>query len=449
MKLRPFLLLIVIFSSIFFVSNFVYAQSLTLADEARLKQELQQVEAEQKRVEADLANTQLQGASLQRDINILNGKIKAAQLKIKAKNLMIQTLGQDIQGKKEKIETLESRIDRGKETLAQIMRKTNEIGTYSLPELMLSQNTISSFFEDVDSLYSVQSSLKDTFENIRTDQAETNFEKEALDKRRNAEIDAKYAIQQEQKNIEADESEKKRLLTINKNNEKAYSSELARKKAQAATIRSQLFSLRDAAAIPFGDALKYAQLASAKTGVRPAFVLAILTQESALGKNVGSCQLSNIQNGDGVSVKTGNLISRVMSPTRDIPPFMQIVGALGRDPLKTIVSCPQSFGWGGAMGPAQFIASTWKLLENRVANALAISGIPDPWNPAHAFMASSMYLSDLGASSGTYTAERNAACKYYSGRNCSASATIASYGNSVISKADTIQRTMIDPLQGL
>jgi hypothetical protein len=64
-------------------------------------------------------------------------------------------------------------------------------------------------------------------------------------------------------------------------------------------------------------------------------------------------------------------------------------------------------------------------------------------------MASALYLSDLGASGGGFTAEKNAACKYYSGSSCSASSLIASYGTSVMSLAATIQTTEIDKLQAI
>jgi membrane-bound lytic murein transglycosylase B len=136
-----------------------------------------------------------------------------------------------------------------------------------------------------------------------------------------------------------------------------------------------------------------------------------------------------------------------MSPTRDVPPFLKITSAIEVDPMHTVVSCPQSVGWGGAMGPAQFIASTWMLLTNRVASALGFGGMANPWNPQHAFMASALYLSDLGASGGGYTSESNAACRYYSGSPCSKSSLVASYGSSVMSLASTIQTTEIDKLQ--
>jgi membrane-bound lytic murein transglycosylase B len=139
-----------------------------------------------------------------------------------------------------------------------------------------------------------------------------------------------------------------------------------------------------------------------------------------------------------------------MKPGRDTVPFQTITAALGRDPSKTLVSCPiGGSGYGGAMGPAQFIPSTWTLLETRIASALGET-TPDPWYPQDAFMASALYLTDLGASGTSYTANRNAACKYYSGRKCDSKAPANSfYGDSVMNKATSIQQQMIDPLQTL
>ena len=92
--------------------------------ESRLRAELAQVEREQAETEKVLAAQQGQTASISRDIQILTTKIKAAQLNSKAKNLQIETLGKDIGVKQEKIEYLSGRIDKGRETLALIMRKS-------------------------------------------------------------------------------------------------------------------------------------------------------------------------------------------------------------------------------------------------------------------------------------------------------------------------------------
>ena len=95
-------------------------------------------------------------------------------------------------------------------------------------------------------------------------------------------------------------------------------------------------------AIRLSTLLFAANIISSQTGIRPAFLLAILTQESNLGKNVGRCYLRNTSDGSGIVVATGNALSRVMKPTRDIQPFLEITGELGRDRLNTAVSCPLS-----------------------------------------------------------------------------------------------------------
>jgi len=434
-------------SSLIFNPPVAKAQTaLTPEERQQLQQELAQVEADQKQAAADLASAQSKSSSLARDIAILDAKIKTAQLNIKAKNLLIRSLGDDITAKQSHINVLEDHIARGKESLAVILRKTREIDAYSLPEVILSQKDIAGFFGDLDTFEAVQQGLSDTFYQLKTDEASTSAEKNALTQRQNAETDAKHAIEVEQANIQADEAQQKTLLAVSKGNEKSYAAVIAQKKARAASIRAALFTLRDAAAIPFGQALQYAQLASQKTGVRPAFILAVITQESALGSNVGKCYVTNLSDGSGVNVSTGNPVSNVMNPSRDVPVFTNILSEIGGDPTKQVVSCPLDIGWGGAMGPAQFIPSTWQLFSDRIASAVGISTTPDPWNPAHAFMASALYLSDLGAGAGTYTAERNAACRYYSGRSCGSVRGNSGYGSSVVAKADSIQHTMIDPL---
>ncbi len=430
---------------------FAHAQALNLTSDQRaaLEAQLQQVQKEEAIANQQLKNAQSQSASLSRDIAVLQAKIKAEQLDIQAKTLLIQTLGSDITVKQSHINDLEERIAKGKQTLADILRKTNEIGSASVPEVVLSQSSVTGFFNDLDTFQTVREGLAETFSQLRSDEASTSAEKDALTVKQNAAEDARYAIQQEQKNVKADEAQQKQLLAISKGNEASYSSVLAAKAAQEAQIRAALFALAGGAnPIPFGTALKYAQEASAKTGVPPAFLLAILKQESNLGSNVGTCYLTDPATGAGINVKTGSPVANVMKPSRDVVPFQQIVRSLGGDPAKQVVSCPQSIGYGGAMGPAQFIASTWMLLKDRVAKDLGIS-TPNPWDPGNAIMAEAIFMADLGADSTSYTAQRNAACKYYSGVTCRASNGSTSYGNSVMALASSIQQNQINPLAGL
>jgi membrane-bound lytic murein transglycosylase B len=89
------------------------------------------------------------------------------------------------------------------------------------------------------------------------------------------------------------------------------------------------------------------------------------------------------------------------------------------------------------MGPAQFIPSTWQLFASRISQAKG-GAVANPWAAADAFMASSLYLADLGAANGSASAERNAACRYYSGRACG-SASNTFYGDQVMARAIKLQ----------
>lgn len=434
-------------------SPFAYAEttiSSVDAQKAALEAELAKLEAEIAEKEKVLASQKGESASISRDIKVLTTQIEKTKLDIKSKNLTISKLQDEIKKKNSNISDLDQTIDKTKDSLAQLIRKTNEIDQTPVVHLVLSNSTLSEFYRDIDSFEAIKKSVKANIEEIRGVRKETEKQREELKTKEELEMDAKQALESAKRKVELSESEKQKLLSVSKSKEKTYEQLLAERKAKAAQIRSALFSLRDSAAIPFGDALAYAEAASAKTGVRPAFLLAILTQESSLGKNVGSCYLKDPITGSGVGITSGNTIANVMKPTRDVGPFLTITKELGREPYSTRVSCPiGGLGYGGAMGPSQFIPSTWAMIKTRIANAVGVK-TADPWNPEHAFMASAIYLSDLGAGAGTYTAERNAACRYYSGRVCdSKSPPNTFYGNSVMAKATSIQETMIDPLQGL
>ncbi len=276
--------------------------------------------------------------------------------------------------------------------------------------------------------------MEDLLGQIRANKNLTEQEKAALDAQKTKEADTRAAAQVQQKQIQADETQKQYLIAVNNSKEKTYNQVLADEQAKAADIRAKLFHLAGgSAAIPFGTALQYAQSAGSYTGVEPAFLLAILTHESDLGANVGKCYLTDSSSGAGVNVDTGRAWPNLMKASRDVQPFLSITNSLGYNAFKTVVSCPiASGGYGGAMGPAQFIASTWMLFTDRLNSALG--HFPNPWAAQDAFMASALYLSDLGASGTSYTAEIRAACKYYGtgGSSCS-------YGRNVMALKTSIQ----------
>lgn len=404
---------------------------------------LSQTEKEISDLNTQLTNTKAEGASLKRDKAILDLQIKQSQLKIKAHELTIANLGKDIVVKTKTIATLDGKIENGKESLAQIIRKTREFDSLSLPEFFLGTEDLSKSFADLDSFASVQDSLHSKFIELKESIKANEAAKVDLSKKRDNVLDTKAEAEAQKKKIERNEAEKAALIALNKATESNYQKVIADKAAKAAQIRSALFKLAGSAAIPFGDALNYAKAAEAKTGVSAAFLLAILTQESNLGANVGACYLTDTTTGAGVNVNSGKAWPNLMKATRDVAPFLEITSKLGYDPMKTKVSCPiaSAGGYGGAMGPSQFIPSTWKLVAPRVASYTG-HDTPNPWVADDAFMASAVYLSDLGAIGDSYSAQIKAACRYYG-----SGGTACSYGKSVMKYKDSLQIN-IDILNG-
>lgn len=433
---------------IFFVTPPVlFAQTTDMAGkQAALEQELSDINQEISGLNNTITGLETQGASLDRDIKLLSANIDRANLNIKAKNLQIARLGDGIAEKSHTVKQIGQRIDDEKQSLAQLIRKTNEFDQSSVVELLLSGQSLSDFFLDLDSFDELRAALKNSSDALKSAKIENQAAQDALEVRQQEEMDAKAELERNKRIVENNEKEKSALLAITKNKQKEYAKVLVERKKRAAQIRAALFALRDTGEIPFGKALDYANAVAAKTGIRPAYLLAIFQQESSFGKNQGSCYLKNRETGAGVSAKSGNTISKVMNPSRDVPPFLSITQELGHDPWNTLVSCPQEVGWGGAMGAAQFIPSTWMLFADRIKKALG-SDVADPWSARDAFMAAGIYLTDLGAKPSSYSAERNAACRYFSGKSCTNSSWAATYGSQVMSKAESIQTTMIDPLQ--
>lgn len=385
-----------------------------------------------------------QTGTLNGDVKYLTTQINALKTKIKARSLAISQLKVSINEKNTKIEKLEDKIEKQHESLAQLIRNTNDFDNENLTHLLLSNESLSEFYSDLESYSSIKDAIKESVDEIRGIKDETEEEKQDLQAKQDAELDAKAELESAQKKTAQVEAEKKKLLSISKQKEAEYQQLAAEKKAKADKIRRALFSLAGTSQkIDFGTALKYANEASSKTGIEPAFLLAILRQESNLGSNVGRCYLTDIAGpkaGYGINRSTGRVWSNLMKPTRDIQPFLDITDRLGLNPLDTQVSCPIAgvAGYGGAMGPAQFIPSTWKLFESRLKNTLGYEA--SPWEPRDAFMASAMYLTDLGAVGTSASAQHRAACKYYGsgGSTCSYSRSVMKHKTNIQSDIDLL-----------
>lgn len=304
-----------------------------------LKKLLAICDAESKETEAQLNSQKAKSSTIASDVANLESLIKKAAQQIDIKNQLIKQLGNQITQKDTTIQTLTSKLDRERQSLGQIVRKKNEIDNTTLTEMLLSNQRVSDFFLDMDNFQTVNKALQDSVNTITGVKKTTTDEKAALEQKKLEQANLKNQIEADKKKTESQKADKSTLLANSKKEEANYQKLLADKKAQAAKISAQLFKFKGQQGIPFGDALRYAKEASQATGVRTAFILAILKQESNYGKYDGGCVLVD-ESGTGKRVSNGEIIPNVMKPSRDLAPFIQIVKALGFDVSSQQFSCP-------------------------------------------------------------------------------------------------------------
>ena len=423
---KPLIVLLASFVFFHFTPSLAEEVNQNAAKERReeLQKRLDNLDSQIGALDSIIQQKRTESASLERDIAIFDAKIKKAKLEIQKLDGEIAKTKTGITQRTEQIKVLSDKSEKKKDSLAELIRKNNEMDSTGLAEIVLGYQKISDFFVVEDTLEPIHRLIQDTLDEIRSTKKQTEKEKDDLTERQAEQVQLKAAQERERKKLAANEEEKKNLLKISKGVEKGYQAIMALKQKDAATIRSQLFLLSGSPSISFEKAVEYANLVWNKLKVRPAFLLGVIREESNLGANVGK----------------GNWKEDLAHPNcaKQRTAFVQITSELGLDPDLLPVSKKVWYGYcGGAMGPAQFMPTTWLLYKKGISNITG-NNPPNPWDPKDAFVASGLLLKDNGAAAGGYEAERKAALKYLAGSNWNKKA-YAFYGNDVMEFAADYQ----------
>ena len=394
----------------------------SVADQqARLQAQLDAVNAEIKQNQSQLSIKQKERTSLERDVAVLDYQITEAQLEIKRRDITIEKIRSNVKQKQSGISTLDAQVSVGEQSIAELLRQTNVYDRTSLAAKLLG-GTLDQYFRELDDFGRIERALDEAFTKMALEKKDLSARKAALEEEQLEQSDLLGLQVAQHNSLKSKEREKQTLVSTAKGQEKLYQNTIATKQKTAAQIQAALFALRDTSEeVSFGDIYGYAKQAGALTGVRPALILGILSEESNLGQNIG----------------TGNWKVDMKAP-RDTVPFLAITAALGLNPDTQPVSKKPWYGYGGAMGPAQFIPSTWVMYQDRIA---VVTGQrpANPWDPRTAAFASALLLKDNGADAGTPEAERLAALRYLAGWKNASNPSYAFYGNDVMSLAAKFQ----------
>jgi peptidoglycan hydrolase CwlO-like protein len=415
-------------------------QESLIAEREALEKELAELEKQIAAYEGNISENQKERKTLQNQITLLQNEIKKLDLQIQQNNAMVRDLTLQVKDTSLSIGKTEDKIGNLKTRILEILQTIYEKDQETPIEILFSGQRLSDFFEEVVWLSSLHAKNHEFLTSIKTLKTTLEDQKKSLDEEKDG-LEKLLQIQLLQKQ-ESQQTKKQQevILEKTKGEETAYQNLLVQTKKRAQEIRARIFELIGVDRAPtFGEALELARYAEKAIGIRPAFLLAVLTQESNIGKNVGQCYLPKDEN--------ENIKRRIMAPgapsskRNDVAYFLDVCGDLGRDPYNTPVSCPMQYGWGGAMGPAQFIPATWadpNSSPNGVSYKERVKELnggkaADPWDIKDAFLAAALYLADYGAKAKTESKEWRAAMIYFSG---STNAKYRFYGDSVMNIAE-------------
>ena len=388
-------LILIIFLAIFSLPLAVKADSLI-----DLQKKASELETQIDKYQDNIVSKQKQAQTLKRDLSILDSEISQAKLKIQQTEVAIQLTEFDIDKKENQIQDLDQKIINQKNTLAQNIRTVHYYDQESLLEILLSTEDLSDVLSRVQALEVLQKEIQESLDIIRANKDLTTEDKVKLENKEEEQVSLRKLQESQKRSLQKKEQDKKYILNKTQGEETKYKKLLSQKEVELRQVKEQITLLQSKGqqVLDLDEWIKISQKAEKLTGVDAALLMAVLDQETDLGRFLGGCNYKDALRGSHAYSKSI---------------FENICQDLNLDPNKELVSCPlknskgQYVGSGGAMGPAQFMPATWKSIKSELENLLGYTA--NPWMPDDAITAMALYLRQNGA----LTSWRRAAGAYF------------------------------------
>lgn len=408
-----------------------------------LERQITELERDAAVLDQNLQQTQGEARSFANEIKTIDTEVKRREIEIRRLTLAIRKAGLRIGEKKEGIAVLTKKIEKSRSALAGSLFLLSTHEENSTLIVLLKHRNLSDFFTSLHNLETVQSDIHNALDEFKEDRSALEKEKVELEEFQEEQQGLKALQEVERRFLAQKKKEKDELLRLTKGKEAVFQQLLKSKKRDIATLKTQLFYL-EKTGITAEEAVRLADKAAKRTGIRTAFLLALLEVET--GKQFEDGVISV-----GTNLGTGNWktdmydcymrLGKRKSAEAEKEAFSVITGKLNLDPDRMPVSRKPSYGCGGAMGPAQFLPTTWLQFESRVSS-LTGRNPASPWNTEDAFTAAALFLADAGATEQTPAGETRAAKTYLSGQPSCSRYICRSYASRIISLARDIDRIL-------
>lgn len=435
-------LLIALTIATFFVHPFNGRASVQEDIAARTKQ-IEELQRQIADYQKQIVETSSKAKTLSTEITRLNAMISKIQLEIQSLNLSITKTDTEIGATQESIQETEAQISLHKQALGTALQTLYQNDRENLTEALVRNARLSDFFGSVKRLDDAQNTLRTAIIAMKELKGELEQKQADLEGKRTELAELKALQESQRKSLSQNKSTKDQLLKATKGEEARYQTLVKQTEQQINRIREQVYYLQQNG-VSVEEAIKYGQLAARGAGIRPAFLIAILEVESRLGKNVGTGNWNDDMYQCYLRLAKIYPARKAYYTKRaedEKAAFFSVINKLGLEANTVKVSKEPSYGCGGAMGPAQFIPTTWLGYE---ADVMRLTGHnpANPWNIEDAFTAAAVKLAKGGAALLTRAGEIRAAKAYISGNANCTSSICNYYANLALDKAAIIEQNL-------
>ena len=368
--------------------------------------ELRQLKDRQKTLESEIKFAGL-------EINKITRQIEATEVAIGISNAQVEELVAQIN------ET-EVELSRQRGILGHFLIILNEQDRESVAEALLTEESFQDFFVKYQTLMSLQGRMLQSVDKVQELKKGLELKQTEAEDQRAEELQLRSIQQYQRASLQIKVGAKQQLIDQGEVRAQVLNNQEDSALEAVEQVRRHIYILQGlSGSLTLEAAYAMAAKVANRLNIRPALLMALIKKESDWGSNVGS----------------GNW-KRDMHP-RDHAAFIEICKKLGLDPNAMPVSRKPAYGWGGAMGPAQFLPATWLSYEDEIA-VVTGHNPPSPWVLEDAFAAAAIKLSKNGANARTWDAEWKAAQLYFAGGNWN-KPQYSFYGDAIMELAEEIE----------
>jgi peptidoglycan hydrolase CwlO-like protein len=342
-------------------------------------------------IEKKLQKEQSAKARLEAQLRIIQSSVNATQEQIQETENLIQEIQASISRKEGEIKELSDKIDFQKIALRSLIQELYYQKKSPTAGFLLDQGSAFSLVRGTDRTTTLEQKLVELISDIEGSKIKVAKEKESL-----AENQGDH-----EKLLKAKEVQQQRLIA----DKQETQGDISEKDATIGELNAKLGKLRSDLSSLLGedlstdDIVEAAKIAGKATGVRKDFILGELVVETDLGRFTGGCTYKNIR-------------MKSADKTEFLKIASELEKAYGGNYKNKKLSCSPGYGYGGAMGVAQFMPTTWKGYKSYISSATGHNP-PDPWNIIDGVMGMAKKLANGGATS--KGGERLASKRYFCG----------------------------------